>query len=255
MKNNPPCLGCSRLGQQCNRQQPCDICINESRSRCTYKTDNGARWISALTNPITVAERTHKRDKNVDYYNPDARLGCIYCQSYYELNGQRVTCDFKQGGPPCTQCFNRKQKQANRCTNWFAPGKIESVATRMFKIDDENGNIVQDPAKTKNVPIKKRLSRSPNPTGNSLSSSDSNAESDNSEARNIARENARDRLIKHKLPEIFMTAISLTALDTPVNTALLPDPQSYSEAMRSVDKQKWKDAIQAEYDSLLENST
>ena len=260
-RNNPACLRCTNMKRKgmCNRGEPCDICINDSHARCTYETEDKTRWFTSLTNPVPPDRRTNSQDPNVDYYNPNvARPGCIHCQKYYSENKQRRLCTFQPGGPPCWQCFDRTSTNADRCTNWIAPGKLESVATRMYMLDGTTGDLVRDPTKTKNETLKKR-GRKIHSLGD-MSTSDSNSDTDfeTAHARIMtedSRQATRQRLMNHTLPEAFVTALSLTALQDPVNNALRPDPQSYTEAMKSPDSRKWVEAIQAEYDSLMENGT
>ena len=268
MKDAEPCLRCANYNKRCNRERPCDFCVDASHSRCTYETEDGVRWLTTLTNPVAPDQRLSKQDANADYYvdydDPRAgRRGCTLCQIYYSKNDQREVCSFEPGGPPCKQCIGRTAPAANRCTNWVAPGKIESVATRMFMLDND-GHIVRDPTKTTNQTSKKRVRRDKSNQIESMSTSESSSESDTeTEHPNIrfktssaeSRAAARERLMNVKLPETFLTACSLAAIQTPIDNALRPDPQSYSEAMRSPDSRKWKEAIQTEYDSLMENGT
>ena len=262
MHDIPMCLRCKLLSKtkQCDRGKPCNVCVEAGHSRCTYETDDGVRWLTTLTKPIPPDERQSKQDPNVDYYNPNVKQGCVNCQDAYGIPRSGGLCTFERGGPPCKQCFKWGHRNADRCKNWVAPGKIESVATRMFMLDENTGELVRNPDKTDN------LTRSKRPRGKKGHARyydptlESTSESDQEETRvdiysEEARAEARKRLRVHKLPEAFMAAMSLTALQQPIDNALRPDPQSYLEAMKSPDKQKWKEAIQNEYDSLIENGT
>ena len=268
MEDSPPCLRCKNKGKstRCNRLEPCDICVDVSHARCTYETDNGARWLTTLTNPIPPEQRKSKQDPNADYYidydeNPGmGRPGCTMCQAFYAKGSQGKPCSFQQGGPPCEHCIQRVAYSpgANRCTNWVAPGKIDSVATNMFRIDDLTGEIVRKVDKTDNLRPTKRAR--PNTTIENMSTSESSSDEGNkrSRAKKVTEESrmaAREKLMSVKLSETFMAALSLTALQTPVDNALRPDPQSYTEAIKSPDSRLWREAIQAEYDSLMENGT
>ena len=259
MKDNPPCLRCGNKssGRNCDRGQPCGRCVKDSHPRCTYNTKDKTRWITTLTNPIPPNERTSKQDANADYYDPTDRPGCSLCQKYYKFNKQRAVCTFEQGGPPCIQCLNRQAENTNRCTNWVAPGKVEAVVTDMYKVDND-GNVVLDLAKS-NKSTRKRKYRT-NITEDNMSTSQSSSESEHEGKRqNVYSEESRaltrEKLMNIQLPEAFIAAMSLTALSTPIDNALRPDPQSYSEAMKSPDARMWRNAIQVEYDSLIENRT
>ena len=288
MKNLPPCSNCAGHGKLCNRKQPCDICVDNAVAKCTYTLDNGTRTITVLTNPITEAEKKSEHDANVDRFDPDGRQVCIQCRGRYKQRYQRTECTFVPGGPPCEQCFNSKSADSNRCTNWIAPGKVESVKTIMFKRDKTTGDLIRDPRRKDNksgprrnrqgADIDKQLETSESepesdidefdtsestkksrPKRKRIAMSDSSgSDFETAHARIFTEESrarTRDKLMNIKLPETFLAAMSLSAISSPVDDALRPDPQSYLEAMRSPDSRKWKAAIQAEYDSLLENGT
>ena len=262
-KDTPACLNCirQRKHSKCDRGEPCDICIDTGHSRCTYEVDDGIRWLTTLTNPIPPDQRQNTHDGNADYYELHARRpGCTWCQKVYPNHRGGMVCGFEQGGPPCNYCFTSKSKQADRCTNYVAPGKIESVATRMFMMDDETNELVRDPAKSDNLTRSKRPRGKKDDAGNHMSTSDSSQDSEKDKGpidiySEESRAATRRKLMSINLPDAFLTAMSLVALDTTVNNALRPDPQSYAEAMRSPDSRKWKDAMQAEYDSLIDNQT
>lgn len=57
------------------------------------------------------------------------------------------------------------------------------------------------------------------------------------------------------IPNAFLTAVSMFTMQDNSNHALRLDPQSFTEAMRSLDAKEWRTAITAEWNSLLENST
>ena len=260
-KTSSPCLRCGNTGKttRCDRREPCNICIEDSHARCTYQTADGTRWRTTLTNPIDPTHKTSKTDANADYYDPNVPPSCTVCQKDEKARVHKgdpaKACSFTPGGPPCETCFNKPNTPAaNRCTNWVAPGKIEAVATRMFKRDEQSGLLTPDKTLTKNESKKKSTQK--RKKGEMSDSSGSDFET--AHARIFTEESrarTREKLMSIKLPEAFLTAMSLAAISTPVDDALRPDPQSYLEAMRSADRQKWKDAIQAEYDSLLENGT
>lgn len=251
--STPSCLRCQNYTARCNKGQPCRTCVENGHSRCTYESEDGTRWYTSLTSPIQISERKNTQDPNVDYYNPElgARRGCAHCQDNFDRNAQRATCDFEQGGPPCWKCVKSTDPNANRCTNWVAPGRIESVATRMFKID-ENGNVVRDPTKIDNSTATKKR-RTKDIPQNELDTSESDTE-DDIYSEEVKRR-TRQKLSKVTLPEAFLAAMSLATLQDPINKASLPDPQSYSEAMRSVDAKDWREAIASEYQSLTDNKT
>ena len=260
MKETPACLACVKVNKStmCDRGSPCDICMEHSKAKCTYETDGGARWVTTLTNPIPPDQRTSKQNANVDYYDDSDRTGCTLCRARDKNTDQRALCTFEPGGPPYTQCFNSQTANADRCTNWVAPGKVESVATRMFKLDDDTGLIIRDPRKTSNTASRKR-NRS-DTTGEYMSTSESSSESNYEKATarihsEDSRAATRRKLQDIKLPEAFLTAMTLATLQSPIDNALRPDPQSYSEAMKGPDSRKWSEAIQTEYDSLMENRT
>lgn len=256
-----PCLRCRALnkGKLCNRQEPCDSCKDASHSKCTYETDDGARWHTTLVNPISIQERSSVRDPNADYYDPEGRQGCRRCQNKWDTQQFKDDCTFVPGGPPCKRCFDSKDPSANRCTNWTAPGKCEAVATRMYKMDDVTGSIVRDTEKADNKLGKREATERKNERAR-VQLSDSNSEEDFEDASarintEESRMATRRKLENVRLPEAFMAALTLSALQNPVNNALRPDPQSYSEAMKSPDSRKWAEAIQLEYNSLMENGT
>ena len=60
MKDTEPCLRCTNVNKKCNRDQPCDVCIDAGHARCTYQVEDGARWLTTLTNPIAPDQRTSK---------------------------------------------------------------------------------------------------------------------------------------------------------------------------------------------------
>jgi len=129
----------------------------------------------------------------------------------------------------------------------------------MFILDDKTNSLVRDPSKTDNWTGRRKRVRKGSNLGN-ISTSESSSESDFQEAHTKlytegSRAAARRKLARIALPDVFLTAFSLAALKHPVNDALRPDPQSYSEAIRSPDSRQWGEAIQAEYDSLIENGT
>ena len=243
-KSTSPCLRCGNTGKttRCDRKEPCNMCIEDSHARCTYQSQDGTRWRTTLTNPIDPAQKASKTDANADYYDPEIPPSCIACQTDEKKRVRKgnptKSCSFTPGGPPCDMCFNKANTQAtNRCTNWVAPGKIEAVATRMFKRDETSGNLIRDEAATKNESTKKSTQKRKKDTMSDSSGSDF----ETAHARIYTEESrakAREKLMSIKLPEAFLTAMSLTAISSPVDDALRPDPQSYLEAMRSADRQK-----------------
>ena len=250
-QQGPPCLYCKSHEVRCDRGEPCDACVTKAHPRCTYESADGTRWITTLTNPVAPEQGSSRNDANIDRFDPSYPSACTRCVKKY--HGR---CDYKPGGPPCERCFNAKGREADRCRYWPAPGKNESIATRMFKM--EGGEIVRDPTKTNNLATKKRPPRQRSPGGMSTSASSSESDFETARARIMTEESraaTRQKLMEHTLPDAFLTAFSLAALRNPVDMALQPDPQSYSEAMKSPDSQKWMEAIQAEYDSLIENGT
>ena len=250
-RQRPACLECKSKDVRCNRGEPCDTCVTKAHSRCTYESEDGTRWITTLTNPVPREQKSSKHDKNIDLFDPNGALTCTRC-----LERHHGRCNFEPGGPPCERCFYDKSENADRCRYWSGPGKCESVSTRMFKM--ENGKIVRDEAKPNKAKNRKRAPKRENPGGMSTSASSSESDFETAHARIMTEDSraaARKRLMSHKLPEAFMTAMSLTALESPIDNALRADPQSYSEAMRSPDARKWREAMQAEYDSLIENGT
>lgn len=251
MKNNPKCSSCSTQGLTCDRNEPCDKCMERGKSRCTYASQDGTRRYSTLTNPIApYGGEASRLDRNVDHYDPNERVGCRNCKQFYK----REPCDFEPGGPPCKQCVrNADVTRGARCTNWTAPGKFESVATRMFKYDETLGRTIRDVTKTDNKPGTKRRREKEDDTANDMSTSDSDegVEPYSEESRAATRR----KLIDLELPNAFSVAMSLTAFQIPIDNALRSDPQSYGEAMKSPDSRRWAEAIQIEYDSLIENGT
>ena len=249
------CLGRNRKGH-CNRLEPCDICIDNAYPKCTYESPDKTHKQTTLTNPVQPGDRRYQLDANADFYDPDVPLGCTRCGKKY--GAQRGLCTFERGGPPCMQCYRSRDPSSNWCTTWIAPGKTEAVATRMYMLDEDTNELIRDPSKSSNTTNKKRSWKSRDAEDASTLNSNSESDFETSHARIMTEESravARKKLMHHKLPDAFLTAFSLAALQDPVDVALLPDPQSYSEAMRSPDSRKWVDAIQAEYDSLMENNT
>ena len=258
-KNSSPCLRCGNIGKstKCDRMEPCSICVDDSHAKCTYQSPDGTRWFTTLTNPIDPSQKKSRHDANADHYNPEIQ-GCVLCQvnasSRQRKGFSDKICSFKPGGPPCQNCFEKKSPAANRCTNWIAPGKTESVATRLYKRDKHTGDLIRDETLTRNESTKK--SGRKRQRAEMSDSSDSDFETAHARIfTEDSRTKARERLGAVELPEAFLSAFSLTAISTPVDDALRPDPHSYLEAMKSPDRHKWKEAIQAEYDSLMENGT
>ena len=251
MKDLPACSSCAGHGKVCNREQPCNICIEQTVAKCSYTSQDGTRVITVLTNPVSETHGVSNHDANIDRFNPDERRGCIQCRAKYKAQDQRSTCTFIPGGPPCEQCFKSTSRNTDRCTSWTEPGRIESVKTRMFKRDEESGELIRDPEKEKN----KRTAKRPRGEAREYLSA---SETDTSRVDIYGEESraaTRQKLANVKLPDIFLSAMSMATFLTPIDNALRPDPQSYTEAMKSPDAQKWREAIQVEYDSLLENGT
>jgi hypothetical protein len=260
-----PCLNCKNANKpnRCDRNSTCQECIISKHSRCTYESEDGTRRWTELVNPVLPHNRTSKQDENVDYYDENYK-GCISCQQVGR------GCDAGEQGKPCARCVRKTTKQSNRCTIWTGPGQTESILLHWYGLD-ENGEVVQlDEAGPirRTAPSKKRQRQF------------EDTDEENSDDQDIygeqSRARTRQKLINAKLPNTFMTQMSklnvtdhdlgsflrqlysASAMVTTANTsnmALRPDPQSYSEAMKSPDAQEWRKAIQAEYDSLLENNT
>ena len=148
----PACLYCKSQEVRCDRGEPCDACVTRAHPRCTYESADGTRWITTLTNPVAPEQGSSRNDANIDRFDPSYPSACTRCVKKY--HGR---CDYKPGGPPCERCFNAKGREADRCRYWPAPGKNESIATRMFKM--EGGEIIRDATKTNNLATKKRPPR------------------------------------------------------------------------------------------------
>lgn len=247
----PKCLACKRWNRRCDREHPCHSCY-ATNSRCTYETEDSERWISKIPNPVDKfearMEMMPKNDPKIDMFLPDD-FRCTWCQH------NRMDCDAIEGGPPCHKCLISGDHTANRCVRWWRPGELESVATRLFRLAEDGSGTERIPGKTnRDLRRENQYARDEDPDDDvnapyeiELSDSDAEVTMDPREAR----EKAKQRLQNFQA----LMAVSLATIGNPSQVGLLPDPQTFTEAMRSPDADEWRKAVSAEYNSLLENDT
>lgn len=244
------CNQCRRTKRTCDKKWPCWSCEVKRKKLCSYT--NGAIKVSKVP------------PGQEDLYDEiDQR--CQYCKNYNSRN-----CDSTET-TPCTKCVDKNLV----CRRWLAPRTKWTIDSSRFKRNEE-GDWEFDPDLVPREPRNVRYTRErrARAKANLEDTSDSETPNDEDEssvehddehverALTLGRLETRQRLANVQLPENFLVygsmpiiPISLLAIEPRIATALLPDPQSYTEAMKAPDAEKWRQAIQQEYDSLIENQT
>ncbi|SMY19984.1 unnamed protein product [Zymoseptoria tritici ST99CH_1A5] len=270
-KTMPKCVRCESTGMECDRLQPCHQCKKSNRTLCTYKSASGDRTISTILKPqVPGKPGTNKANQNVDWFEEDNSS----CQNCRRTN---KGCIMEAGAMPCWHCV--RLKSAKKCVIFPEPGKVESITTAFYELAIENGNNVVAPAANPVLPTRKAYgSAKKRDLVKKKTALDSSSE-DEDEDSDVARRQKRKAPVKRKTildsssenenkdddknnkPDAFhvdngtVDLITLAAYGIPINWWLAPEPQSYNEAVTGGESSEWLEAIQDEYNSLLENET
>lgn len=234
----PKCKWCKTLQYACNRKQPCSTCI-EHKQACTYGDAERSITCTPSLNP------------NQNKYNPED-MRCTACRSFGR------DCNAVPGGPPCIFCMAGSVKLEGQvsCIIWTAPGVREKIKKSAFEIitSEDGEQTVQ-----RKQPTIDGSDRDPN---HSTDAGDDESEVEDERTR------VRRKLANVKLPEHFLTyhpspdlnlfhemPLALSTYRETVDLARAPLPQTFREAINGPESASWKEAIQNEYDSLIQNNT
>lgn len=236
------CMHCQSTARTfCDRNRPCHQCVIDG-TICQRSQLDGAHWIGYPTRP--------------DQSWRDVRGSkCARC---YANNG---VCD-AQPGKPCRLCWANlpNSREERRCTIWAEDGLRHAMDVTRFKRNDEDDTVFDPTTKQYTLPHGQgaRYKKPSQWDDYDTSDSEDTTQSERRAGSNLekhARRRARATLGQYRHDDEANFAVSLAVVRNAPHNALRPDPENYTEAMRSPDAKEWKAAIQQEYHSLLSNGT
>ena len=242
----PKCSKCRTNGGACDRKHPCSQCVKNGKNCIYHLSDDKKHYI--MTSPDSPIL-------------PTGEECCAYCAEL-ESAGMEFTSDRQF---PCNMCIERRARRDNynTCKRDYAPGVIEvhkiianeeEARQRGFawyeshhkkqkrdnKIDDTQDRLVTNLT---------NHSLSRNGLTEPVSSLSQPFQGGNNGECCYTCQAAWD-----KFPRIPTNQRAICSLCT-TDLALDPEPHNRRQALARPDADHWKDAMDEEYQSLLDNET
>jgi len=224
MKTEPKCRFCEHQERRCTLGVPCAQCVKQNSPSCIYGTD----WVQT------------RNAVGMKFKSPEDASCCGKC--FWKGYTARRNCDATPG-KPCRRCITSKVW----CRVRVSENQEAQAHGAAWIWDDDTEDYVFNPEAAGGPPAD-------DPDGEDVPTDIYSGES---------RQATRDKLMSLRLPDSFLAVAPIRCIPIrPMAVAmavaklgLLPDPQTYNEAIRAPDAEEWRKAIQTEYDSLMENNT
>jgi hypothetical protein len=241
-KSLAKCTICRREERFCNKERPCATCV-KLKTNCFY-IDQGGLLTRAYKVNGAPEIANQKLDTLMDEVSSDDE--CLRCAA------NRLNCS---GDQPCYRCVKdqRDTKAHVSACNWRRTGGlIERYMIEPYTLDEEGRVVLKDNHEdiiakarsrgrftTKDIGTKNYSKKSQKNNQRNAKQTSLKATTDQTGASNAGDE----------IEDIHQVAM-MTASDQ-----RLPDPRTFTEAMKSEEADSWHQAIKEEKTSLEEKNT